>query len=190
VSLNSEGKLVVVDARGKVAATLNKAVGKGTEDIGLLGDAELVFGNIENIHVMRSSLVALTELLATSSHPLLNSHDLIQHISENNSSFYAKLDETGWLKHLRLILVTSVLIAEKMHLDGASVLIHCSDGWDRTAQLCSTVQLMLDPYYRTIEGFAVLIEKEWCAFGHKFHGELIATIINNIQMIGACFAVA
>ena len=35
----------------------------------------------------------------------------------------------------------------------ANILIHCSDGWDRTAQLSSLAQLLLDPYYRTFEGF-------------------------------------
>lgn len=49
-----------------------------------------------------------------------------------------------------------------------SVLVHCSDGWDRTAQLTALSMLMLDPYYRTIKGFEILIEKEWVSFGHKF----------------------
>lgn len=47
-------------------------------------------------------------------------------------------------------------------------MVHCSDGWDRTAQLVAISEVCLDPYYRTIEGFEVLVEKEWISFGHKF----------------------
>ena len=47
-------------------------------------------------------------------------------------------------------------------------MIHCSDGWDRTSQLLSLIQIMLDPYFRTMKGFMVLIEKEWISFGHQF----------------------
>lgn len=56
-----------------------------------------------------------------------------------------------------------------VHKEKASIMIHCSDGWDRTSQCCSLTALCLDPYYRTIIGFEVLIEKDWLSFGHKFH---------------------
>lgn len=40
-------------------------------------------------------------------------------------------------------------------VENASVLVHCSDGWDRTSQVCSLGSLLLDSYYRTIKGFMV-----------------------------------
>jgi hypothetical protein len=79
-----------------------------------------------------------------------------------------KIDQSGWLTHCSRLLAASVFVAEKLHVEKASVLVHCSDGWDRTAQITSLSQILLDPFYRTIEGLAVLVEKEWCAFGHKF----------------------
>lgn len=79
-----------------------------------------------------------------------------------------------WLRHVQLVLKAAVLAAERIELNDSSVLVHCSDGWDRTSQMSSLAMLLLDPYYRTIKGFAVLVEKEWCDFGHKFkdrHGQ-------------------
>ncbi len=32
---------------------------------------------------------------------------------------------------------------------GRPVLVHCSDGWDRTPQLVALTELMLDSFYRT-----------------------------------------
>ena len=70
--------------------------------------------------------------------------------------------------HISLILRGASCIAESVLL-GHPVLVHCSDGWDRTAQLSALAQLSLDPHYRTLDGFCALIEKEFCTFGHKVH---------------------
>lgn len=61
-----------------------------------------------------------------------------------------------------------MFLVEAINDQNVSVLVHCSDGWDRTAQTCALASLLLDPYYRSIHGFQVLIEKEWLMFGHKF----------------------
>ena len=40
--------------------------------------------------------------------------------------------------------------------------------FDFTFQVLSVAELLLDPYYRTFDGFRTLVEKEWLAFGHRF----------------------
>lgn len=72
-----------------------------------------------------------------------------------------------WLKLNSIQLEGAVRIAKRL-LAGTSVCVHCSDGWDRTSALTSLAQLMVDPWARTIQGFAVLVEKEWVSFGHRF----------------------
>lgn len=83
------------------------------------------------------------------------------------SSFLTGLESCGWLKHIKSILETAWFIAQAVS-NGITVVVHCSDGWDRTAQVCSLASLLLDPFYRTIQGFQILIEKDWLSFGHKF----------------------
>uniref|UniRef100_A0A4Y0BK81 Lateral signaling target protein 2 homolog n=2 Tax=Anopheles funestus TaxID=62324 RepID=A0A4Y0BK81_ANOFN len=78
------------------------------------------------------------------------------------------LERTLWLQHLSGLLAASMVVCHAIERNGRPVLVHCSDGWDRTPQIVATAQLCLDPYYRTIEGFRVLVEREWLSFGHKF----------------------
>jgi len=147
--------MYVVDTRPKINAMANRASGKGYESEDNYQDIKFKFSGVENIHVMRSSLQKLLEAC-----------ELRQ---PSMSVFLAAVDASGWLKHIQAILKTSHFIARAVALEHISVLVHCSDGWDRTAQTCALSQVMLDPYYRTIQGIQALIEKDWLSFGHKFN---------------------
>lgn len=154
-------KLYIMDARPSVNAVANKARGGGYENEDSYQNAELVFLDIHNIHVMRESCRKLKE----ECFPV-----------GDEAHWLSRIEATHWLEHIKVILAGAMRIADKVESNKTSVLVHCSDGWDRTAQLTSLAMLMLDPFYRTIRGFEVLIEKEWISFGHKFkqrvgHGE-------------------
>jgi protein-tyrosine phosphatase len=51
------------------------------------------------------------------------------------NAFLAGVEGSGWLRHVKSVLETSAFIAKAVS-DGISVVVHCSDGWDRTAQTC------------------------------------------------------
>ena len=61
------------------------------------------------------------------------------------------LHESKWMQHLSSILYASACTAVNLQ-NGDPVLVHCSDGWDRTSQVAALAQLLIDPFYRTIEG--------------------------------------
>ncbi|KAG7155690.1 Myotubularin-related protein 13-like, partial [Homarus americanus] len=89
--------------------------------------------------------------------------------AEQEQSFFRSIESSEWLNQLESLLQVSGAIVDLIDLLGASVMVLLEDGWDFTAQVTSIAQLCLDPYYRTIEGFRVLVEKEWLAFGHRFN---------------------
>lgn len=146
---------LIVDARPAINSYAMQAIGMGSENMEYYRFAKKVFLSIDNIHVMRDSLNRVIDALKDAD---------ISPFPPNRET----LAKSNWLKHIAGILDGSAIIARQVAIQHSHALIHCSDGWDRTSQLCALSQIMLDPYFRTIEGFIVLVEKDWLSFGHMF----------------------
>ncbi|KAK9471079.1 protein-tyrosine phosphatase-like protein [Dipodascopsis tothii] len=146
---------LIADARPTTNAIAQTALGAGSENMENYRFARKVYLGIDNIHVMRESLNKIYESMKDSD---------ITPLPPNKELLY----KSSWLRHISTVMEGAVLMADHIHYQHSHVLVHCSDGWDRTAQLSSLAQIFLDPYFRTMDGFMVLVEKEWVAFGHRF----------------------
>lgn len=145
----------IVDARPQINAVANQATGMGSENMEYYKDATKEFLGIANIHVMRDSLNKVVEAFANSDYTNFPpSQDI--------------LAKSKWLDYITILLRGADLVARQVGVHHSHVLIHCSDGWDRTSQIAALSELCLDPYYRTMEGFIVLVEKDFLSFGHMF----------------------
>lgn len=146
---------LIVDARPTLNAIANQVQGMGSENMDKYKFAKKIFLNIGNIHVMRTSLNKVVDALKDAD---------ISPLSPNREA----LQSSEWLKHTRDVLDGSAIIVRQIGIQHSHVLIHCSDGWDRTSQLSALAQIMLDPFFRTIDGFITVVEKDWLSFGHMF----------------------
>uniref|UniRef100_A0A8C5BTG8 phosphatidylinositol-3,5-bisphosphate 3-phosphatase n=1 Tax=Gadus morhua TaxID=8049 RepID=A0A8C5BTG8_GADMO len=146
-------KLLILDARSYTAAVANRAKGGGCECEEYYPNCEVMFMGMANIHAIRNSFQALRAVCSQIPDP---------------GNWLSALESTRWLQHLSVMLKAATLVCSGLEREGRPVLVHCSDGWDRTPQIVALAKVLLDPFYRTIEGFQVLVETEWLDYGHKF----------------------
>ncbi|XP_047462856.1 myotubularin-related protein 4 isoform X3 [Mugil cephalus] len=146
-------KLLILDARSYTAAVANRAKGGGCECEEYYPNCEVMFMGMANIHAIRNSFQALRTVCSQIPDP---------------GNWLSALESTRWLQHLSVMLKAATLVCSAVEREGRPVLVHCSDGWDRTPQIVALAKVLLDPYYRTLEGFQVLVETEWLDYGHKF----------------------
>uniref|UniRef100_A0A8C8LWS8 phosphatidylinositol-3,5-bisphosphate 3-phosphatase n=2 Tax=Oncorhynchus tshawytscha TaxID=74940 RepID=A0A8C8LWS8_ONCTS len=146
-------KLLILDARSYTAAVANRAKGGGCECEEYYPNCEVMFMGMANIHSIRNSFQSLRAVCSQIPDP---------------GNWLSALESTRWLQHLSVMLKAATLVCSAVEREGRPVLVHCSDGWDRTPQIVALAKILLDPFYRTLEGFQVLVETEWLDYGHKF----------------------
>ncbi|CAM9545743.1 unnamed protein product [Lampetra planeri] len=134
----------------------DKAQLKGWRKEGLVA-METIPVEMADLSATRSSFRKLLHACCPSSTPT----------DSGSSAFLTALEQSEWLPQLQRLLQLSGLVVELLE-GGSSVIVGLEDGWDTTTQVVSLVQLLSDPFYRTLDGFRLLIEKEWLAFGHRF----------------------
>lgn len=84
-----------------------------------------------------------------------------------DGKFLSSIENSRWLLYVSQSLKKSFHAAEQLR-DGTTVVLQEGEGQDMCAVVSSLTQLMLDPNWRTINGFQSLIQKEWVSLGHQF----------------------
>lgn len=107
VSASPSDVLHIIDARPKVNAVANQAMGKGFESEKLYRGTRIKFANIANIHVMRDSRKDLAEVGTC-----------------KDSAIAKTVANSSWLEHIRRILCSGIAIASYVHVDSAPCLVH------------------------------------------------------------------
>jgi hypothetical protein len=84
------------------------------------------------------------------------------------------IEKSHWFDIIHKVIEKAFLIYQTFtteDTDGTkskNVLIYCQNGSSASCVISSLAQILLDPFYRTMEGFKKLIYKDWIYYGHNF----------------------
>jgi len=121
-NLINNSRVVILDARPKINAYANKYVGGGGfENLKYYRNCELVFCDIENIHEVRKCFQKVREIGKKDKN------------FKNNSNYQLKIENSGYIILLSQIFKAVNKLLVSMLVNRINVLVHCSDGWDRTS---------------------------------------------------------
>ena len=143
---NQLAKAQVIDCRHQGTAFKSMISGYGYYDTKTYHIQQVSFASMHDHHAVRESYQSL------------------QSSFEHGSDIVVLMQ---WFNVLKSAIDAAMQVRDLV-LKGDSVIVNCSDGWDRTPIVCSLVKILLDPYYRTIMGFRELVDSEWTAHGHPF----------------------
>ncbi|KAM3930265.1 myotubularin-related protein 9 [Leptodactylus fuscus] len=155
----------IIDTRSLNVAQQARAKGGGFEQEAYYPQWRRIHKTIERFNILQESLIKLVEACNDQSH--------------NMDRWLSKLEASNWLSHIKEILTTACLAAQCIDREGASVLVHGSEGMDSTLQVTSLAQIILEPKCRTIRGFEALVEKEWLQAGHPFQHRCAQSAYSN-----------
>uniref|UniRef100_A0A6I8N306 Myotubularin-related protein 9 n=1 Tax=Ornithorhynchus anatinus TaxID=9258 RepID=A0A6I8N306_ORNAN len=137
----------IIDTRALNVAQQARAKGGGFEQEAHYPQWRRIHKAVERYPILQESLIKLVEACNDQSH--------------NMDRWLSKLEASNWLTHVKEILTTACLAAQCLDREGASVLVHGTEGTDSTLQVTSLAQILLDPRCRTLRGFQALVEREW-----------------------------
>ncbi|XP_074650927.1 myotubularin-related protein 10-B-like [Tubulanus polymorphus] len=82
------------------------------------------------------------------------------------------LEDSRWLQYVAHSLEVAARCVHKICDKARTVIISEYNSRDYCCVVSSLTQVLIDPYFRTIEGFENLVQREWVAAGHKFASRL------------------
>ncbi|CAG0884754.1 unnamed protein product [Cyprideis torosa] len=155
LSTHSQGQRgYIVDTRTQSAAVASRSRGGGIEMETFYPQWRRMHKGIEKKAGLMDSLNKLVEAC--------------NDVNCSSDKWLSRLESSGWMSYIEDVLMTACLVAQCLEVEGASVLVHGTEGTDSTLLVTSLVQIILNQPSRTIRGFQALVEMEWILGGHPF----------------------